>query len=157
MPQERVILRWSAYEHEHLERGGDWYLALAITVLAISIISILFGDLLFALVIVVAALAIALLANTPPEIAQFEISERGVRINGRLHRYHEIISFWVEDEHHIDRPLLLIDTTKFMVPNLVIPIEHIDPHVVRAYLKEHAKEVPMQEPVAHKILEFFGL
>lgn len=157
MPQERVILRWSAYEHEHIERERDWYIALAIATIAIAIIAILFDDLLFAVVIIAAAFVIALLANTPPELAQFEISERGVRINSRLHRYHEIISFWVEDEHHADRPILLIDTTKFMVPNLVIPIEDIEPRVVRAYLKEHAKEAPMQEPVAHKILEFFGL
>ncbi len=157
MPQERVILRWSAYEHEHIERGSDWYIALTITTVAIAIIAILFSDLLFALLIIIAAFVIALLSRTPPELAQFELSERGVRINGRLHRYHEIISFWVEDEHHTDRPLLLIDTTKFMAPNFIIPIEHIEPHVVRAYLKEHAKEVPMQEPVGHKILEFFGL
>ena len=158
MPQSRVILRWSAYEHEHLERESDWFWALGIVAVSIGIVSILFHDALFALVIVVAAVTIAILAMHPPELVEFEVSEHGIRVAGKLHRYDEIISFWVEDEHeHHDRPLLLVDTVKFMHPNIVIPIEHIDPHIVRSYLKQHAEEVPMKEPVAHKILEFFGI
>ena len=156
MPQSRVILRWSAYEHEHIERGSDWYWALTIVTVSVGLISILFHDILFAIVVVVAAATIAILAQHPPELAEFEVSERGIRVAGKLHRYDEIISFWVEDEKD-ERPLLLVDTVKFMHPNLIIPIEHIDPHVVRAYLKQHAEEVPMHEPFAHRILEFFGL
>ena len=132
-------------------------MALSIVTVCIAIISILFHDFLFAVVIIVAATTIGLMANVPPDLSEFEVSERGIRVNGRLHRYHEIISFWVEDEHHTHHPLLLVDTTKFMSPNIIIPLEHIDPHIVRAFLKEHAEEVPMKEPVAHKILEFFGL
>src|SRR3989344_4411043 len=67
-----------------------------------------------------------------------------------------MISFWVEDEHD-DRPLLLVDTTKIMSPNLIIPIEEIDPSLVRAFLQEYAEEKHMKEPLAHKILEFLGL
>ena len=73
-----------------------------------------------------------------------------------LHRYDEIISFWVEDELGVN-PLLLVDTTKFMSPNLIIPIEGVDPHEVRVFLQERVEEVPMKEPVSHKILEFLGI
>jgi len=156
MPQSRITLRWSAYEHEHIERGLDWFIALGIVAVSIGLVSILFHDFLFAIVIAIAAITIALLAQYPPELVEFEISERGVRVGGKLHRYDHIVSFWVEDELDA-RPILLIDTTKFMHPNIIIPIEHIDPHSVRAYLSEHAEEVPMKEPLSHKILEFFGL
>jgi len=156
MPQSRITLRWSAYEHEHIERGADWFIALGIVAVSIGLVSILFHDLLFAIVIAIAAVTIALLAQHPPELVEFEISERGVRVAGKLHRFDDIVSFWVEDEHDA-RPILLIDTTKFMHPNIIIPIEHIDPHSIRAYLSEHVEEVPMKEPIAHKILEFFGL
>src|SRR3989338_10573615 len=30
MPNQNAVLHWSAYEHEHVERGSDWYLALGI-------------------------------------------------------------------------------------------------------------------------------
>ncbi len=96
-----------------------------------------------------------MIANIPPHLVRFEISHRGIRTGDTLHRYEEIISFWVEDEK--GAPLLLVDTTKFMAPNLIIPLENIDPHIVRAYLQERAEEIPMKEPLAHKVLEFFGL
>ena len=152
----RTVLRWSAYEHEHIPRGSDWFWALGIIALSAAIIAILFHDVLFAILILIAAAILGMLANVPPEIIQFEISDRGIRTGDTMHRFEEIIAFWVE-EHGVERPLLLVDTVKFMAPNLIIPLENIDPHLVRTYLQRHADEVPMQEPLAHKILEFFGL
>lgn len=156
MPPTRAVLSWSAYEHDHIERAPDWYWALGIAAAAIALTSILFHDSLFGLLILLAAVVIALLSRTPPDIVHFELSERGVRVGDTMHKYEEIISFWVED-HDLARPLLLVDTTKFMAPNLIIPIEKIDPHQVRAFLRERCEEVPMKEPLAHKILEYFGL
>ncbi len=153
---DNTTLTWSAYEHEHIERGADWYWALGIVAISAALTAILFGDVLFSVLIVAAAITLGLLAHRAPPLSKFEISDKGIRVHGELHRYSEIISFWVEDEHHHDRPLLLVDTTKIMAPNLIIPIEHIDPALVRAYLKERAKEVHMKEPISHKILEFFG-
>lgn len=73
-----------------------------------------------------------------------------------MHRYEEVISFWVED-HDADPAVLLVDTIKWLSPNLVIPLTDVDPKLVRAYLSERAEETPMKEPVWHKILESFGL
>jgi hypothetical protein len=156
MPPNHTVLRWSAYEHEHIVRGSDWYWALGVLTLSIALTSILFHDVLFALLIVAAAITIALLSRTTPDIVEFEISDRGIKTGDTLHRFEEIISFWVFEETE-RRPLLLVDTIKFMAPNLVIPLENIDIDAVRTYLREHADETPMKEPLSHKILEFFGL
>src|SRR3989338_3301138 len=156
MPPPRTVLRWNAYEHEHIPRESDWYWALGVVAVSAALTSILFHNVLFAILILIAAGILAMLANVPPDLVRFEISDRGIRAGDTLHRYEEILSFWVEEEHG-DRPMLLVDTTKFMAPNLIIPLENIDPHVVRTYLRDHAEEVPMKEPLAHKILESFGL
>ena len=156
MPQG-VPLRWSAYEHEHIERGSDWYWALGIVAICAALTSVLFSNVLFAIVLIVAAFTIGLIARTPPRLIEFEISDRGIRVAGTLHRYDHIIAFWLEDEHEHMPPLLLVDTTKFMSPNLIIPIEDIDPAEVREFLQQRAEERPMKEPVSHKILEFFGI
>ena len=155
MPHEHA-LRWSAYEHEHIERGADWFWALAIVAISIALTAILLHNLLFGMLVIVAAVTLGLLATKPPTLAHFEVSEKGIRVNGTLHRWDHVISFWVEDEES-ERPLLLVDTTKMFSPNLIIPIEDIDPHIVRSFIREHAKEKHMHEPVAHKILEFLGL
>jgi hypothetical protein len=149
------ILRWSGYEHEHIERGSDWYWALGVVAVCIAVAAILLENLLFALVVILAAVIIGMIARTPPEITEFEISDRGVRVGRDMHRYSEILAFWVEDEDE-NQPMLLIDTTKMLSPNLVIPLDNVDPERVRDILREHAEEVPMREPIGHKILEFFG-
>jgi hypothetical protein len=151
---EGAVLRWQAYEHEYVERGADWFWALGVVAVCIAIVAILFHNTLFAVLVLLAAALIGMLANVPPEITEFEISDRGIRVGRDLHRYDEILAFWVEDEH--GPATLLVDTTKMMSPNLVIPIENIEPHEVRDFLREHSTEVPMKEPMAHKILEFFG-
>ncbi|MBI2610610.1 hypothetical protein HYW60_01590 [Candidatus Kaiserbacteria bacterium] len=156
MPQSSIPIRWRAYEHEHIERGGDWYWALGIFAGAVALISVLLGNILFGIVILVAAGTLAMLASSPPPLVEFELSDRGIKIGDTMHRYEDIISFWVED-HDADPPILLVDTTKWLSPNLVIPLEDVDPKHVRAYLVERASEVPMKEPVWHKILEAFGL
>lgn len=155
MPQG-VPLRWSAYEHEHIERGSDWFWALGIVAVCAALTSVLFSNVLFAIVLIVAAFTIGLVARTPPKLIEFELSDRGIRVGGTLHRWDHIIAFWVEDEHDHE-PILLVDTTKFMSPNLIIPIENIDPQLVRVFLQQRVEERPMKEPVSHKILEFFGI
>lgn len=155
MPGE-ISLRWSAYEHDHIERGAEWYWALGIIALSIAITSLLFQDFFFAILIVIAAITLALLARTQPDISEFELSDAGIRIDDALHRFDEILAFWVETEAS-GRPMLFIDTTKFLSPNLIIPIEHIDPALVRAFLVERVEERRMKESLSHKVLEFFGL
>lgn len=146
-------LRWNAHEHAHFERGSDWYWALGIIAVATAITAIIFADVLFGILIIVAAFTMALISRTPPRDIEFEISEKGIRIDNVVHPYKEIIAFWVEKDSD---PLLLIDTIKVMTPNLIIPLEGVDPNAVRSHLLKHVKEVEMKEPLAHKIVEFFG-
>ncbi|MBI5003827.1 hypothetical protein HZC00_01910 [Candidatus Kaiserbacteria bacterium] len=155
MTDTSVVLRWTAYEHEHIERAADWYWALGIVTLSVVVISVLLHNILFAIIMILATLTTLLLSRIPPQSVSFEISDRGIRTGHIFHRYNEILSFWVEDETS-GRPILLVDTTKWFAPNLIIPIEHIDPALVRAYLQERTTEKHMLEPWSHRILEFIG-
>jgi hypothetical protein len=149
-------IRWRAYEHEHIERTGDWFWALGIFAVATALICVLFGNYLFGILIVVAAFTLGILAKSPPPLVEFELSDRGIRVGDTMHRFEEILAFWVED-HDATPPVLLVDTVKWLSPNLVIPLDGVDEKLVRAFLVERAEEVPMKEPTWHKILEFFGL
>jgi hypothetical protein len=147
-------LRWSAYEHEHIERGSDWFWALGIIAVSAALTSILLGNILFAVLIVVAAATIGLIANHPPQLHEFELTEKGIRTGVTMHPYENVISFWIDEE--VSEPVLLIDTTAFMAPNLVIPLGDTQPEAVREFLRHYAEEVPMKEPLTHKVMEFFG-
>ncbi|OGG58567.1 hypothetical protein A2765_02475 [Candidatus Kaiserbacteria bacterium RIFCSPHIGHO2_01_FULL_56_24] len=155
MPESSsASLRWSAYEHEHIERGSDWFWALGVIAISAALTSILFANVLFAILIVLAAVTMGLIARRPPEMHEFEISDKGIRTGKTMHPYANILAFWIEEEK--GTPMLLVDTTTFMSPNLIIPLSDIEPESVREYLREKVEEVPMKEALAHKILEFFG-
>ena len=148
------MFRWQAHEHEHMERGSDWFFALGIAAVCLAATAILFHNILFALLIVLAGVTIGLYARVPPPLTTFEISPRGIRVGDTLHRFDDVISFWVEEEG-MEGPTLLVDTTAFLSPNLIIPLG-ADPDAVREFLTERCVEIPMKEPLSHKILEAFG-
>jgi hypothetical protein len=155
---EDQILRWSAYEHDPKERSSDWYWALGIVAVCLAIASIILENYLFALLIVVAAGVLVLYARQPMEEVEFVLTDRGIRIHGTLHRFDQMIAFWVEDEHTgAEHAQLLIATKKVRHHMMVIPIEGIEPSAIRAFMKNHIRERHLQEPAAHKILEWFGL
>lgn len=148
-------LRWQAHEHEHVERSDDWYWALGIAAVCLAITAILFHDTLFGLLIVVAAATMGLYAREPRPLHSFEISSRGIKVDDTLHHWDDVISFWIEEDNDAS-PTLLVDTTKVLAPNLIIPLDSVDHTAVRTLLAEHCTETPMREPLAHKILETLG-
>ena len=148
-------LTWSAYEHEHVERSTEWYWALGVVAVSLGLSSVLLGNLLFAFIIVIGAAIMGLLASKPPTLTHVEISDRGIRVADGLHLWGDVISFWVDTEES-EVPLLLVDTTKFLSPNIVIPIVDIDPDDVRTWMREHTEEVYMREPLSQKIFELLG-
>ncbi len=155
-PQQASDARfaWSAQEHEHVERTPDWYWALGITAVCIALTAALFHNVLFGILILLAAATLALLSRTEPPITRFEVSDRGIRVGNELHRYNEILGFWIEDQ--ATPAHLLVDTTKPFAPNLIVPLHDIDHEALRTLLLKHAKETPMKVPLSHKIFEALG-
>lgn len=149
-----TVLTWRAPEHQHAERGSDWYIALGIIAISIALTSILFNNFLFALLIVLAAITLGMLASRTPPVVDFFLTERGLMVDETLYVYEEMFAFWVTDG---DQPTLLIDTPRFMTPDLVIPLTDVDPESVRVFLSERVPEIPMRESIFYKIMELMGL
>ena len=146
-------LTWNATEHKHIERGGDWYWALGITVVSFALIAILFNDVLFAILILLAGLVLGMLASRPHPSVPISLEERGLMVDGTLYPYEEMFAFWVTQG---DDPILFIDTPRFMTPDLMIPLHGIDPESVRSFLTERVLETEMRESSFYKTMELFG-
>ena len=148
------MLSWRAPEHQHTERGHDWYWALGIIAASTATTSILFNNFLFALLIVAAATTLGLVAHRRPEEVDFELGDRGLAIGEEFYPYSTMYSFWVGGG---ERPTLLIDTPHFMTPDLVIPIQDLEPDLVREVLLEQGvPEIPLRESFYYRLLEFLG-
>lgn len=155
MEQTPRSVTWEAPEHHHVEKGNDWFFALAIIVAAMVVVAILFNDVLFALLIGLAGGALAVSAAKRPSIIPFAVTIRGVRIDDELYTYATLESYAI-DEDDPRGPQLLLKAKRRFMPLMVLPIppDYIDE--IESILKEKLVEEELEEPFFMKVLELFG-
>lgn len=153
-PTPRSIT-WEAPEHHHVEKGNDWFFALAIVIVALVIVAILFNDTLFALLIGLAGGALAVSAAKRPSIVSFAVTVRGVKVDDRLYPFATLQSYNI-DEENPRGPQLLIKSNHKIMPLIVmpIPVDHVDD--IESILKEKLVEEHLEESLFVKIMELFG-
>jgi hypothetical protein len=147
---------WEAPEHTHIEKTSDWYWILGIVAIAGSVVSIIVdNNVLFSIVILLGAMAMIIASHRTPRIIAFEVSTRGIRIGKDLYPYSTLESFCI-DEENSSGPQLLVKSKKLFVPLLILPIPDEYLHEVENMLISRLHEEHMEEPIAHKLLEFLG-
>jgi hypothetical protein len=154
-PSARAIT-WEAPEYHYVKKGGDWFLAFAIVVIACAVAAILFNNSLFALLIGVAGGALGISAAKKPSVIPFAVTVRGVRIDDRLYPYSTLDAFHIDEEDEERGPQLLVLSKRRFMPLLVLPLpsEYIDD--IEDIMKEKLPEKLLEEPFLMKLLEKFG-
>lgn len=158
-------ITWQAYEHEPLSHEADWFWALGIITVAAAATSIILGNVLFGLLLLIAGGVLAMLARREQQLSTFILSSKGLTIDGTRYPLKDLLGFSIKEYESPDletgevstSALLLIDTPRFMTPDLAIPIVGVNPETVYLWLTEH--EVPekeLNESLALKVLTFFG-
>jgi hypothetical protein len=157
MEQQAALrsISWEAPEHHHVEKGNDWFFALAIIVVALVIVAVMLNDVLLALFLGIAGGVLAMAAAKRPSIVPFSVSVRGIKIEDQLHAYSTLESYYI-DEDDPRGPQLLIKSKRKIMPLIVIPIppDHIDD--IENILEDRLEEEHMEESLFHKIFELFG-
>ena len=109
---------------------------------------------LFAVFIIVAVSLLVIYSVRKPDIVQFEINEDGVRISNYLYEYNHLKSFAVVARKKNAK--LLLETDRFFMPLMTIPLGDMDWREVVSYLGENLEEKEIQEPASHRIMEYLG-
>ena len=118
-------LTWQVLTHVHRERTTDWYWALGIIAAVGAGLSIFFGNILFAIIIVLAAGSLGVLVARGPREHSVRLDGRGVTIDGTLHSYRTIESFYVLHGEHVpeDRePRLYLTTEGILNRRMSLPL-----------------------------------
>jgi hypothetical protein len=146
---------WEAPQHHHVEKGNDWFFALAIIVIALVVAAIMFDNALFALLLGLAGGVLAVSAAKRPAIVPYSVNVRGVKVEDELFPFSALTSYHIDEEDQRG-PQLLIKTKRKSTPLLVLPIpaDHIDD--IEAILKEKLVEEEIHEAFFLKVLEIFG-
>ncbi len=148
-------IEWTALEYEYHPKSTDWFWALGIIAVAGIIASILFKNYLFAIFIVIATLCLGYFGTRPPEIVEFSLNKKGVRIKDRVFPYRNTKAFWID--YNAEHPQLILMSDRAIMPQLIIPLSRdISPDILREYLQQYMPEEEMKESVSHKVMEYFG-
>ncbi len=153
-PQLRAI-EWEAPEHHHGVKNGDWFWVLGILAISGAVASVLFNNILLALVILIGSAVMAIQALRPAKTVTFAITQRGIKIDSDFYPYTTLESYYIE-EHYIHDHQLLIRSQKMFMPLLILPLPDEDVEGIEKIIAERLPEEHIEEPLANKILEFFG-
>lgn len=155
MNESTRTVTWKAAEHNHVEKGADWFWVLGILALAGAIAAFVLGNFLFAIVILVGAGSMAIVTLRRPRTISFTVNMRGVQIDETFHPYSTLESFYIDDVNYT-KPQLLLKSKKIYAPLIIIPVPTAHVADVDAILGERLPEEELEEPFINVLLEFFG-
>ena len=155
MAEATRAVTWEALEHNHVEKGSDWFWVLGILSFAGAATAFFFGNFLLAILILVGAGAAALVANREPQIIPYAVSTRGLRVDNQLYPYSTLEAFYIDEEHELG-PQLLARSTKLFGPLIIMPLPEEYVEEIEDILELRLPEEHMEEPLVNKILEIFG-
>ena len=132
------------------------YLYILIVLLAIGgVIIILLGkDILSAIFLILSSLVLFISSKKQPEIQQIVVDQRGVMMGDTAHPYKDLNSFWIHYESG-DIKELSLESKKWYVPYIKIPLENINPLLVRSvlikFLPEREHERSLTDMISRRI------
>lgn len=154
-------LTWKIIEHRGKERSSDWYWVIGIITVSLAIAVFILGNMLLAIIILLAVGTLLFGRKRVSVDHEYEISNKGLRIDNTLYPWETLASFWVSettDPHTKEISHILVMTSqKPLVPRFVIPLGNtISPENIRAVLTQTLEEEPQFEPLAHRLIHHLG-
>lgn len=149
------ILEWEAPEHEHKERGSDWFWVVGIITLAIILVSIIVGNIIFGILVLVSAVSLATFINKKPENLKLAVNEEGVQRESVFYPFETLESFWIDLEHPHNK--IIIRSKKMLMPLIIVPLaEGANVEEIRNVMVKNIKEEYHTLPLLEKLLEYLG-
>lgn len=145
-PPELKEFEWEAPEFEKTEKEKSWFIMPAIVAIIICIFAIIIDNYLFVLLIVLSFTTFYMYANKSPRIIKFRIDEKGIEVDGRLHEYQDLRSFWLFYNPPIEKTLS-IRSKKTFFPYIKIPTGNENPAEIRKYILKFMPEKRHQESI----------
>ena len=150
---------WTALEYEEREKSTDWFWALGIIVVAGAITAIIYDNYFFAVLLVLGGVMLGIFAKKKPNLINYELNEKGLKVENLFYPYDRIKSFFVQghNEHQGHKPTLFIKSERVFMPIISIPIDNawVD-DIQSLMLEKNVKEEEMREHFSDKVMEYFG-
>jgi hypothetical protein len=146
-------IRWQALERPYRNHPADWFFAVGIIALALAVGAFLFDNTLFGILIILATISVFVQVKRVPRTLEYEASNRGIKVGNFLYPYQTLESFGIDED---GRPLLILKSTKSLMPQVEIPLGDTDGETVRVFVARFLPEETLRQSTFQKILDYLG-
>lgn len=153
---QEEILSWTGKDASSREKTAEWYWVLGIFVVAFVFIGVVFQNFLLSLLAITSGASLALIGSRKPFEVSAAITAEGIIVDGKIHRYEDLKSFWVFFEPPYFKELSLTPK-KSLSPHVRIPLGDTNPALVHETLTPFLREVREEEAFADILARKIGL
>lgn len=154
LPREPIFWSEQAYFQPSIKNA----VLIAIALFAIAtLVEIFQKNLITTTFFALLGVVILLNASKKRQPKEFEIGPLGIKTNDFLHRYGELKSFWIEYEPTLGIKELSLQTKKWYMPYIKIPIDEQNPVQLRLILLEFLPEVEHKDSLVEILARKLGL
>lgn len=140
----RQLASWKFLEYDEHQRGKTWYVFFFLIGGITVIYALLTFNFLFLFIVLIAWTMLFISTRRKPKKYQITVTEDGLEIGEKFHSYDDFQKFWI-----IYKPpqskFLYLDFKTSWKPNLVIPLEQINPLKIREALLPYLEEDAAKE------------
>lgn len=148
-------IAWQAPEYEHFEKGPGWFLVVGAVTVILILVAIIFKNLLFAFLLLVGGFALMLYGARIPDLVNFRLTARGLRVNDRLYPYDHLDSFWMSEEK--SKPKIIVHLGRWFLPHLILPLsDEITSDKARDFLLQYLPEIHQEETLTDLLFDYLG-
>jgi len=147
-------LQWQAFEYDYKEKTNDWFWVVGVAGFIAIVLSILFKNFLFAIVLLLGTFVVMMYGARKPEMVTFSIGAKGVTIKNDLYPYKNLLGYGLKVGEGPDK--LMLHVNRLFLPHLILPIEDIDPELIRERLDKFITEEEFEESAIDLFVEYLG-
>jgi hypothetical protein len=130
---------WEAWEYEPHERSLVWFIIAGIIGAVLLVYAISTANYLFAIIVLMMGVIMLIDGLRHPDRIDVHITDQGLVFGDQFYNFNMIKDFSIIYEPP-DVKLLYVDFNNVWQPFLVVPLENVDPNVVRDNLLPYAFE-----------------
>ncbi len=140
MVKEQVVVSWEAKEYVTQDKNGGWYVGLGLVGLGLVVLSVLLQWWTFTALVVISVLALVVYSVRPPRVLKYELTETGLKENGKIYQYSDFKSFGIQKEN-TNFSIVLVPRKRFAMRVTVYFPEKQGEKIVDSF----GQKLPMEE------------
>lgn len=141
MEEEKVLIGWKAPERLHKTHGKEFFTTIGAFVFLLSIIALFFKEVLLMITIWAFAFVAIAMSKTQPEIIDYAITTRGLKVDKNKYRFSELARFWLEEK--FGETVMRVDTFRPFPGRLAVILDNLNIDKIKAIL---VKKIPYDKP-----------